>query len=179
MAHAARWGIPGTIMSRSGIGSPTSQNISDMMLYLQKEGGTGFAINTGLSGHWFNSADRNGEGFIIDVGTNAQNEVVVIGSFYSFDSMGNQAWMLGAGTANGNVVVADLILGENNSWGEDFVSGGTDETPFGTATFTLTSCTAGHVAIVPNMDMEGRGFTALEYDVARDLTRHDTCPNSD
>jgi hypothetical protein len=178
-AHKARWGSPDSAMTRATIGSPTSANIADVMLYLQELGGTGFAINTGLSGHWFNSADRNGEGFIIDVGTNAQDEVVVIGSFYSFDSMGNQAWMLGAGTADGDQVIVDLILGENNNWGEDFVSGGTDETPFGTAVFTLTSCTAGHVAIVPNMTMEGRGFTALEYDVARDLTSHDTCPIAD
>ena len=178
-SHKARWGIPGSAMSFASIGSPTSANIADTMLYLQELGGTGFAINTGLSGHWFNSADRSGEGFILDVGTNAQDETVVIVSFYSFDSMGNQAWMIGAGTATGNEVVADMILGENNNWGEDFVSGGTDESPFGTATFTLTSCTAGHVAIVPNMDMEGRGFTALEYDVARDLTSHDTCPIAD
>lgn len=178
-AHATRWGIPGTIMSRSALGSPTSQNITDTMLYLQELGGTGFAINTGLSGHWFSSTERSGEGFLIDIGTNAADDVIAIVSFYTFDSLGNQAWILGAGTADGNVVVADVILGENNKWGDDFVHQGTDETPFGTITFTATSCTAGHISIVPNMDMEGRGFTALEYDVKRDLTRHGMCPITD
>ena len=52
-AHKARWGIPDTIMDRSTMGSPTSQNIADVMLYLQQLGGTGFAINPGLSGHWW------------------------------------------------------------------------------------------------------------------------------
>ena len=178
-AHAARWGIPGTPMTRSTIQSPTSQNITDTMLYLQELGGTGFAINTGLSGNWFNQADRDGEGYTIDIGTNAAGDIVAIIAFYSYDSMSNQAWMLGAGTADGNTVVANLILGEDNTWGDDLVSGGTTATPFGTVTFTFTSCTRAHAAIVPNAAMEGRGFTALEYDVARDITAHATCPIAD
>lgn len=178
-SHKARWGIPGSPMNFGSIGSPTSANVADMMLYLQEAGGTGFAINTGLSGHWFNGTERNGEGFLIDIGTNAASDVIAIVSFYTFDDMSNQVWILGAGTADGNEVVADVILGENNTWGDGFVNGGTDETPFGTITFTATSCTAGHIAVAPNMDMEGRGFTALEYDVTRDLTRHGTCPITD
>ena len=142
-------------------------------------GGTGFAINTGMSGAWFNLADRNGEGFLPDFGNNAAGDVIVIVSIYSFDSMGNQAWMIGSGVADGNEVVADLIIGEDNNWGDDFVSGGTTETPFGTVTFTFSSCTAGHISVAPNMDMEGRGFSAIEYDVSRDLTLHETCPIAD
>lgn len=34
--HKARWGVPDTIMTRAAIGSPTSQNMIDMMLYLQE-----------------------------------------------------------------------------------------------------------------------------------------------
>lgn len=178
-SHKARWGIPGTSMSYASIGSPTSTNIADMMLYLQELGGTGFAINTGLSGDWFNQATRDGEGFLVDVGTTPAGDTVAIVAFYTYDSMGNQAWILGAGTANGNTVVADMFLGEDNFWGDELDSGGTTNTPWGTVTFTFSSCTAGHAALVPNMAMEGRGFTALEYDVNRDLLLHKTCPISD
>jgi len=176
-AHKARWGSPDSIMTRASAGSPTSANIADMMLYLQELGGTGFAINPGVSGDWFNGTERGGEGFFVDVGTSRQSgETIVIIAFYTYDSMSNQAWVLGAATANGNKVVADLILGENNTWGDDFVHGGTDETPFGTITFTFTSCTMGHISVVPNADMEARGFTAIEYDVTRDLFLNGACP---
>jgi hypothetical protein len=178
-SHKARWGIPGSSMTYAGIGAPTSANIADMMLYLQELGGTGFAINTGLSGDWFNQATRDGEGFLIDVGTNLAGDRVVIIAFYTYDSMGNQAWILGAGTATGNTVVAELFLGEDNFWGDDLVSGGTTNTPWGTITFKFSSCTVGHVALLPNMAMEGRGFTALEYDVTRDLLLHKACPIAD
>jgi len=175
-SHKARWGIPGSSMSYGTIGSPTSANIADMMLYLQELGGTGFAINMGVSGHWYNSLVRAGEGFQVDVGEDAAGDTIVIVSFYTFDDMGNQVWMIGAGTAIGNEVVVDLILGEDNLWGDDFVSGGTTETDWGTLTLTITSCKMGHIDMVPNMDMEGRGFTALEYDVRRGPINHDVCP---
>lgn len=176
-AHKARWGIPNSAMTYGSIGSPTSANIADTMLYLQNLGGTGFAINPGVSGDWFNGTERGGEGFFVDVGTSRQSgETIVIIAFYTYDSMSNQAWVLGADAATGNQVVADLILGENNTWGDDLVHGGTDETPFGTITFTFTSCTMGHILVVPNADMEARGFTTIEYDVTRTLFLNGTCP---
>ena len=175
-SHKARWGIPDSAMTFAGIGSPTSANIADLMLYLQELGGTGFAINEGLSGDWFNQAERDGEGFLIDVGKNLAGDIFVIIAFYTYDSMGNQAWVIGAGPADGNEVVADLILGEGNSWGDDLVSGGTTETAWGTITFTFSSCTEGSISMAPNVDMEGRGYTALAYDVKRDLLNYEACP---
>ena len=48
-AHKVRWGAPDTSMSRSAKGNPTAQNVADAMLYLQQQGGTGFALNPGLT----------------------------------------------------------------------------------------------------------------------------------
>ena len=50
--HKARWGIPDTIMTRSVLGEPTSQNMIDVMLYLQQyvAGTTPFEITNGISG---------------------------------------------------------------------------------------------------------------------------------
>lgn len=53
-------------MNRETIGLPKSQNIADVMLYLQELGGTGFSINPGLSGTWWGGESRDGEGFLID-----------------------------------------------------------------------------------------------------------------
>ena len=178
-AHKTRWGIPNTIMDRSTIGSPTSQNIADVMLYLQELGGTGFAINPGLSGNWWGGETRDGEGFLVDVSYNLNDETIIVVSFYTYDSLGNQTWLIGAGKIDGNTAEITMIIPEGAMWGADFDPADLADprTPWGTGTFTFTSCGAGNVALVPNMDMQGRGFTDLSYDINRDiLIPGVTCP---
>ena len=177
-AHKARWGIPNTIMDRSTMGSPTSQNLADVMLYLQELGGTGFAINSGLSGNWWGGAIRSGEGFLIDVALNANGANIIVVSFYTYDSIGNQVWLIGAGLANGNTAVIDLMIPSGAKWGADFNPDDNIETPWGTGTFTFTSCAGGNIALVPNTEMQNNFFTDLSYDINRDILVPDiTCPN--
>jgi len=176
-AHKARWGIPNTVMDRSTMGSPTSQNIADVMLYLQELGGTGFAINPGLSGNWWGGETRDGEGFLVDVSYNLNDETIIVVSFYTYDSLGNQTWLIGAGGIDGNTATITMTIPEGAMWGTDFYPTDSTVTPWGTGTFTFTSCGAGNVALVPNVDMQGRGFTDLSYDINRDiLIPGITCP---
>jgi mono/diheme cytochrome c family protein len=177
-AHKARWGIPNTIMDRSTMGSPTSQNIADVMLYLQELGGTGFAINSGLSGNWWGGATRSGEGFLIDVALNGNGGTIMVVSFYTYDSIGNQVWLIGAGPINGNTAVIDLMIPSGAKWGTDFNPNDNIETPWGTGTFKFTSCAAGNIALAPNMEMQNNLFTDLSYDINRDiLVPGVACPN--
>ena len=177
ISHAARWGIPGTSMSRAVMGSPTSQNIADMMLHLQNLGGTGFHINSGLSGNWWGGETRDGEGFLIDVAKNGDGETIIVVSFYTYDSMGQQVWLIGNGTIIGNTAVIDLAIPSGAMWGADFDPDDNTETPWGTGTFTFTSCGAGNVALVPNMEMQNNFFTDLSYAIMRDILIPDvTCP---
>lgn len=177
IAHAARWGIPGTIMTRSGMGTPSSQNIADMLLYLQELGGTGFAINSGLSGNWWGGSTRAGEGFLIDVALNTEGDTIFVASFYTYDSIGNQVWLIGSGPADGNMAEFTLYLPENAKWGDAFNPADRTETEWGTGTFSFTSCGSGHIALAPNDVMQGNGFTSLEYDINRDiLVTAVTCP---
>ena len=176
-AHKARWGIPNTIMDRSTIGSPTSQNVADVMLYLQELGGTGFAINSGLSGNWWGGATRSGEGFLIDVALNGNGDTIIVVSFYTYDSMGNQVWLIGSGPINGNTAVINLVMPSGAMWGSAFNPDDNVETPWGTGTFTFTSCGAGNIALVPNMDMQNNFFTDLTYAINRNILVPDvTCP---
>lgn len=176
LSHAARWGIPGGIMSRSALGNPTSQNVADLMLYLQELGGTGFAINPGLSGHWWNGPDRDGEGFLMDASLDADGNEWLIVSFYTYDAMGNQVWLTGAGPADGNTVTLDMTITGGAMWGGGMHPGDVVRTTWGTGTFTFSSCDAGHISLTPDMGM--MGFTDLEYDINRDLLIPGvTCPN--
>jgi len=176
-SHKTRWGIPNSIMNRSTIGSPTSQNIADVMLYLQELGGTGFVINSGLSGTWWGGATRAGEGFLIDVAKSGDGDAIIVVSFYTYDSLGNQVWLIGSGLINGNTAVIDLAIPSGAMWGAVFNPDDNTETPWGTGTFTFTTCGSGNIALVPNMEMRNAFFTDLAYAINRDILVPDvTCP---
>ena len=167
-SHKGRWGIPGTIMSRASMGSPTSADVADMMLYLQELGGTGFGINSGLSGHWWNGEDRSGEGFLVDASLNDAGDVILVVSFYTYDTMGNQVWLIGAGPIEGNTANLNMTIPGGGMWGEGRTDG-SDPTEWGTGAFTFDSCGAGHISLAPNAEMVAMDFTDLEYDINRSL----------
>ncbi len=168
-AHKARWGIPNTTMTRAAMGSPDATDVADMMLWLQELGGTGFAINPGLSGNWWGGTTRAGEGFLIDVALDIGSNAVLVVSFYTYDSLGNQVWLIGAGPSNGGMAEIDLFIPEGAMWGAAFNPDDRTETPWGTGTFSFTSCGAGHISLMPNAEMQNRFFTNLEYDINREL----------
>ena len=168
-AHKARWGIPNTTMTRASMGSPDATDVADMMLWLQQLGGNGFAINPGLSGNWWGGLTRSGEGFLIDVGINFNDDTILVVSFYTYDSIGNQVWLIGNGQINGDTSEMALLIPEGAKWGAAYNPADSDEIPWGTGTFRFTSCGAGHITLVPNEVMQNNGFTNLEYDIKRDI----------
>ena len=168
-AHKVRWGIPNTSMTRSAMGSPDATDVADMMLWLQQLGGNGFAINPGLSGDWWGGLSRDGEGFLIEVALDISGNIKLVVSFYTYDSIGNQVWLIGAGLANGNTAEFELFIPQGAMWGAAFDPDDRTEVPWGSGTFSFTSCGAGHIALAPNEVMQANGFTDLEYDIQRDI----------
>jgi cytochrome c553 len=168
-AHKARWGVPGTSMTREVMGAPDANDVSDMMLYLQGLGETGFSINPGLSGNWWGGPTRAGEGFLIEVAYNAEGDTIMVVSFYTYDSVGDQTWLIGAGTVTSNIAEISLLIPAGAMWGAAFDPDDRTETPWGTATFSFSSCGTGSIKLEPNTDMQNGGYTILEYPINRDL----------
>ena len=178
-AHKARWGIPNTIMDRSTMGSPTSQNVADVMLYLQELGGTGFAINPGLSGNWWGGIDYNGEGFLIEIAY-ANDMLTLIGSFYTYDSEGAPEWLIATGLANTGTTshVTIYISDAQRTWGSVGNPTNPATVEWGTGTFTFTSCTSGTFTFTPNATYMALGFTEITYDLQRDIVEPGiACPS--
>jgi len=128
-----------------------------------------FVINPGLSGNWWGGSTRSGEGFLIDVAYNINAQPFLVVSFYTYDSMGNQVFLVGAVATNGDSATVPLEITQGAKWGADFIPADVVRTPWGTVTFTFSSCEAAHVAFEPNVDMQALGFTNLEYDINRDI----------
>ena len=166
--HKARWGIPDTVMTQSTIGTPTSQNMIDVMLYLQESISSDFVVTSGISGTWYNAA-RSGEGFMIDVAA----EGIVAVSFYTYDTVGEQMWIIGAGTVNGNVFVIDFEVADGGIYGSGFDPTTVTHYPWGTGTFTFSSCYAGEAEITPNANYSGV-FETQTIDISR-LTPPESC----
>jgi mono/diheme cytochrome c family protein len=176
LAHKARWGIPDEPMTRDAMSSPGSADIANLLLWLQQEGGTGFAANPGLSGTWGNPGTRDGEGFLLEFAL-VEDELFMFASFYTYDSMGNQVWLTAQATAiNGAEVEVIVIITEGAMWGAGFVPGDVVRTVWGTGTFTFSSCTSGSFTLMPNDDMKALGFTDLEYALVRILKAGIACP---
>jgi hypothetical protein len=128
-----------------------------------------FEINPGLSGNWWGGSTRSGEGFLIDVAYNVVNDVIIVVSFYTYDTEGNQVWLIGPGVANGDTATVEFEIPVGAKWGAEFNKDDVNRVPWGTGTFTFTSCDAGYVSFAPNAEMQALGFTNLEYGLNRDI----------
>ena len=159
--HKARWGIPGTTMTRSAIGTPDSQDMIDVMLYLQEFVPSDFTITSGISGTWYDMA-RDGEGFMIDV---ASGGVVVV-SFYTYDTMGNQFWLIGTGQVDGNTFEINFETTDGGIYGGNFNPEDVNHYPWGTGIFTFNGCSFGLASILPNVDYAGE-FEDLDVELSR------------
>ena len=164
--HKGRWGIPDTIMSRGSISSPTSQDMRDMMLYLQDLGGTGLGMTGGHSGVWWDST-RSGEGFQVDIFANAEGDLIFVAFFYAYDDLGNQIFLVAAGEVMGDMVEVVVEITDSGLWGDAFDPNAVNRTPWGSGTFMVDGCDSMHVVLTPNADQMGNGFTEYVNDLER------------
>lgn len=166
--HKARWGIPDTIMTRSTIGTPNSQDMIDVMLYLQESITSDFVVTSGISGTWWDS-ERDGEGFMIDV---AKDGLVAL-SYYTYDKQGRQMWVAGPGFVNGNMFEIVFELTDGAIYGDAFDPLMVNRYTWGTGKFTFSSCYAGTAEITPSEAFADE-FEALTIPISR-LTPPENC----
>ncbi len=127
-------------------------------------------LNSGLTGTWWN-ADRAGEGFVMEFGgAPATGALTLFVSFYTYDSEGNQVWLVGNGPApSGTSITLNVLLTDGAMWGADFDSADVNSTDWGEATFDFPTCSSGSVSLVPNDAMVAAGYSDLSYELTRDL----------
>jgi hypothetical protein len=132
-------------------------------------------VNSGLTGTWWNSA-RSGEGILLEVGY-AGGGLYMFASFYTYDSAGNQTWLTAQSTSiDGITANVDVFMPTGGKWGDAYDPNDVTATPWGSGTFTFTTCGNGGFNIMPNADMLAMGFTDLAYDITRLLESGISCP---
>ena len=147
------------------------------LFYASRLDGQSFQINAGLNGNWWNGLDRNGEGVQVEVADGGGGSLIFVATMYSYDTMGNQIFLIAVGPVNGNTTEVEVFITDGGQWGDDFDPALVNESQWGTGTFTASSCTAIHMALMPNAEFQGMGYTDLSYDMVRLTTPAIPCPS--
>lgn len=139
-----------------------------------------FGLDGGLTGTWWNAA-RSGEGFVLQFGyVPGTTNLTLFASFYTYDNMGNQAWLVALPTSiSGTAVNVDVYITSGRMWGNDFDPNDGTTTQWGTGTFTFPTCTSGSVSLVPNANAQALGYSNLSYQLTREdfLGTATACPS--
>jgi streptogramin lyase len=125
-----------------------------------------------MSGNWFDPA-QSGQGFQLEF-TNQANIAVAIWFTFAPDGSG-QRWIYAQGTYDKtmNTVTLPAVLPTGAKFPPNFRSGDVTDTPWGTLTFTFTSCTAGTVSWNSSLPAYGTGSLPISRLTSIDGT---TCP---
>jgi hypothetical protein len=109
----------------------------------------------GLSGSWFDT-EREGEGFVVEV---LENGVGVVYWFtYQADGSQHQAWMMGDGQFDGQVLTIDnLVQPVGGHWGDDFDASAIDFQPWGSLTMEFFDDYTGHIHWESTLSEYGSG----------------------
>lgn len=130
-----------------------------------------FRINGAMSGTWWAGAARDGEGWLIDAAASA-----FVAAMYTYDGEGNQAWLVGAGSAEGDTVSTAVEITDGPAFGSAYDPANVNRTAWGTANFLFVSCTEGTVELLPNEAMLARGFEAMTVNIQRLTESAVSCP---
>ena len=103
------------------------------------QGGPPF-VGSGITGNWYNAA-QNGHGVQFEVLPGG----VMTAIWFAFDNAGNQAWISGAGTIEGDSVTMNAGRVLAGRFPPNFNPNTVERRPWGTLKFTFTDCNNGSV----------------------------------
>lgn len=164
-----------TLTEGTAMTADNDRFLGNLFAYLAGEAGETFVINAGLNGNWWKGPDRNGEGTQLEV-VLSNGQLTVVATVYSYDTSGDQVFLIAVGEVSGNSVDVNVYITEGGLWGAAFDPDLLDEDEWGTGNFTATSCNTVHLSLSPNAQYLARGFTNLAYDMVRVTAPVAPCP---
>jgi hypothetical protein len=135
-----------------------------------------FQITAGLNGNWWSGPARDGEGAQVEVADGGGGSLVFVATIYSYDTMGNQIFLVAVGSVDGDTAEVEVFITEGGIWGADFDPESVNMPPWGTGTFTATDCGSLHMDLMPNAQYQGVGYTEMTFDLIRLTTPLVPCP---
>jgi len=119
-------------------------------------------LHGGQSGSWFD-AERNGEGFLVEVIALPDGTLVLVIYFFTFDPEGNLAWMVASGIIDGtDTLTMDVVQPVGGRFGPDFDPADVTNLDWGSMTFQL-GCAGGSMSF----DSTQPGYGSAERVLSR------------
>lgn len=141
----------------SGSTNPSVVRWDDVRLV--KANASGFTIVPAHTGQWFDP-NQSGHGLNVEILPN--NQALII--WYAYDSMGNQVWILGNGTHDGETIAIDVNITDGAMFPPNFDSNDVNLTAWGRFTLRFTGCNSGVFSWEP---LAGNGYTSGQMNVTR------------
>lgn len=108
-------------------------------------GGSPVAPQSSFSAHYFDPA-QDGQGYTVYLVNDDQNPIAIV-VWFAYDEDGNQAWMIGDGTFDGErLVVSNLVQPIGARWGNEFNPADVDRVHWGSIEFDFDNCSGGLVS---------------------------------
>ena len=164
-----------TLSEGTGIANDNDQFLANLFAYLADEAVETFFFNAGLNGNWWYGPERSGEGAQLEVVISGGN-LTLVANFYSYNTVGDQIFMIAVGDIVGNVAEVNVFITEGPQWGAAFDPNDVNESQWGTGTFTATSCNTVSMVLNSNAQYEAMGYTDLAYELKRLTVPAAPCP---
>jgi hypothetical protein len=118
-----------------------------------------FIIKPAHTGLWYNP-DQSGHGLNIEV----LDDNRILAFWYVYNDVGNQIWLLGTGTYEGNTASLEVFITESGVFPPNFVAQDVVNTSWGSFQFEFNDCNTGMFNWTP---VDGNGFTAGSLELTR------------
>jgi hypothetical protein len=119
------------------------------------------AIDPGIRGTWWNP-HRSGEGYMFDFLAFGAARYLFV-TFYTYDSSGNQAYLVGQSQDLTNPLVIDVGTTEDGVFGPDYDPGNQKLLPWGTLRVDFHNCMESNITLTPDVP----GFEGYSTEIVR------------
>ena len=118
-----------------------------------------FAITPAHTGLWYDP-DQSGHGLNVEI----LDDNRILAFWYVYDDFGNQIWLLGTGTYEGNTATMEVFITESGVFPPNFVPENVVSTVWGNFQFEFSDCNTATFNWTP---IDGNGFTAGSLELTR------------
>lgn len=118
-------------------------------------------ITKSFTGGWYDP-NKSGQGFLLEI-IKSNNQKKALTTWFTFDTAGNQYWLIGVGEIQNQKIHFDMMLPEGGLFGNAHNPANMTNTYWGNVTFTFTNCNSGTV----NWEPQLTGFSEGSMPITR------------
>ena len=97
-----------------------------------------FILTKSFTGSWYDPLN-SGQGFLIEIIKN-ENQKKVLATWYTFDTEGNQMWLIGVGNIQGQQISLEMLLPQGGGFGSAHNSNNVISTAWGNVVISFSDC---------------------------------------